>query len=237
MNETATVKVLFVCMGNICRSPTAEGVFRKLVEDAGLSERIEIDSAGTHAYHVDEPPDSRAQETALRPRHLHGGPARPPHQARRLRAIRLHPGHGPGQLPQLVRTSARRRHERRLSSFSPWTTPPTSAPARSPTPTTAVPPVSSASSTWSRPPPTDCSRTSSDSISGTDERFGHRLDHAGPIAGSRSPQGSIPQIRCAYSVTDRSLENGPIRATLQIAIRVQRSRSRQQRSTSSWAAR
>ncbi len=66
MNETATVKVLFVCMGNICRSPTAEGVFRKLVEDAGLSERIEIDSAGTHAYHVDEPPDSRAQETALR---------------------------------------------------------------------------------------------------------------------------------------------------------------------------
>jgi protein-tyrosine phosphatase len=66
MNESTTVKVLFVCMGNICRSPTAEGVFRKLVEDAGLADRIEIDSAGTHAYHVGEPPDSRAQETALR---------------------------------------------------------------------------------------------------------------------------------------------------------------------------
>jgi protein-tyrosine phosphatase len=53
-------------MGNICRSPTAHGVFRKLVEDAGLVDRIEIDSAGTHAYHEGEPPDRRAQQTALR---------------------------------------------------------------------------------------------------------------------------------------------------------------------------
>lgn len=60
------VKVLFVCLGNICRSPTAEGVFRKHVTDAGLHEHIHIDSAGTHAYHVGEPPDSRAQETAAR---------------------------------------------------------------------------------------------------------------------------------------------------------------------------
>ena len=51
-------------MGNICRSPTAHGVFRKLVEDAGLGEQIEIDSAGTHAYHVGNPPDPRAQKTA-----------------------------------------------------------------------------------------------------------------------------------------------------------------------------
>lgn len=58
------IKVLFVCMGNICRSPTAEGVFRKLVIERGLGERIEIDSAGTHAYHVGEPPDSRAQAAA-----------------------------------------------------------------------------------------------------------------------------------------------------------------------------
>lgn len=58
------VKVLFVCMGNICRSPTAEGVFRKLVNEAGLGEMIEIGSAGTHGYHVGEPPDPRAQETA-----------------------------------------------------------------------------------------------------------------------------------------------------------------------------
>lgn len=60
------VKVLFVCLGNICRSPTAEGVFRKHVNEAGLSESILIDSAGTHAYHVGEPPDRRAQETAAR---------------------------------------------------------------------------------------------------------------------------------------------------------------------------
>ena len=59
------VKVLFVCMGNICRSPTAEGVFAKLVHDAGLAALIEIDSAGTHAYHVGEPPDTRAQRSAL----------------------------------------------------------------------------------------------------------------------------------------------------------------------------
>lgn len=58
------VKVLFVCMGNICRSPTAHGVFRKLLETEQLVDRIEIDSAGTHAYHVGNPPDARAQETA-----------------------------------------------------------------------------------------------------------------------------------------------------------------------------
>jgi len=60
------VKVLFVCLGNICRSPTAEGVFRKYVIDAGLEDMILMDSAGTHAYHVGEPPDRRAQETAAR---------------------------------------------------------------------------------------------------------------------------------------------------------------------------
>ncbi|WP_019605111.1 low molecular weight protein-tyrosine-phosphatase [Teredinibacter turnerae] len=54
------VKVLFVCLGNICRSPTAEGVFRKKVLDAGLQEHIEIDSAGTSGWHIGEPPDKRA---------------------------------------------------------------------------------------------------------------------------------------------------------------------------------
>ena len=58
--------VLFVCMGNICRSPTAEGVFRHLVEEGGLSDHIEIDSAGTHAYHINEPPDRRASAAAER---------------------------------------------------------------------------------------------------------------------------------------------------------------------------
>jgi protein-tyrosine phosphatase len=60
------VRVLFVCMGNICRSPTAQGVFMKLVIDEGLAQQIESDSAGTHAYHVGEPPDRRARETAWR---------------------------------------------------------------------------------------------------------------------------------------------------------------------------
>ena len=53
-------------MGNICRSPTAEGVFRKLVADAGLEQHIDSDSAGTHAYHTGERPDRRAQAAAER---------------------------------------------------------------------------------------------------------------------------------------------------------------------------
>lgn len=60
------VKVLFVCMGNICRSPTAQGVFEALVEREGLAQHIGIDSAGTHAYHVGEPPDQRSQQAAKR---------------------------------------------------------------------------------------------------------------------------------------------------------------------------
>ena len=58
------MKVLFVCMGNICRSPTAEGVFAKMVADEGMDNLIEIDSAGTHAYHVGEAPDPRARKHA-----------------------------------------------------------------------------------------------------------------------------------------------------------------------------
>jgi protein-tyrosine phosphatase len=58
--------ILFVCMGNICRSPMAEGVFRQHVTQAGLEGRIVIDSAGTHDYHVGEPPDPRAQRAAGR---------------------------------------------------------------------------------------------------------------------------------------------------------------------------
>lgn len=59
-------RVLFVCTGNICRSPTAEGVFRKLVADAGMAERIQADSAGTHGYHIGEPPDPRALAAAAK---------------------------------------------------------------------------------------------------------------------------------------------------------------------------
>jgi protein-tyrosine phosphatase len=60
------VRVLFVCMGNICRSPTAEGVFRHLVRAEGLEDRIHVESAGTHDYHVGRPPDGRAQQAAAR---------------------------------------------------------------------------------------------------------------------------------------------------------------------------
>ncbi len=66
MNDIAKISVLFVCMGNICRSPTAEGVFRAHVREQGLEDRIEIDSAGTHSYHIGKPPDTRAQLAANR---------------------------------------------------------------------------------------------------------------------------------------------------------------------------
>jgi protein-tyrosine phosphatase len=61
-----TVRVLMVCMGNICRSPTAEGVLRAKLRAAGLESQVEVDSAGTHGYHKGEPPDARAQRHAAR---------------------------------------------------------------------------------------------------------------------------------------------------------------------------
>ncbi|MEX0374255.1 low molecular weight protein-tyrosine-phosphatase [Spiribacter pallidus] len=61
---TDQVKVLFVCMGNICRSPTAEGVFRHKLMQAGLDGYIHTDSAGTHDYHIGRPPDARSVEEA-----------------------------------------------------------------------------------------------------------------------------------------------------------------------------
>jgi len=64
MSEFPRVTVLFVCMGNICRSPTAQGVFEHLLEEARLREHIDVDSAGTHAYHIGERPDQRATQAA-----------------------------------------------------------------------------------------------------------------------------------------------------------------------------
>jgi protein-tyrosine phosphatase len=60
------VRICFVCLGNICRSPTAEGVFRKLAIDAQLENRLTIDSAGTGAWHIGELPDPRARVAASR---------------------------------------------------------------------------------------------------------------------------------------------------------------------------
>lgn len=60
------MRILFVCMGNICRSPSAEGVFRRVLADKAPHLPIEIDSAGTHDYHIGNPPDRRAIEAAHR---------------------------------------------------------------------------------------------------------------------------------------------------------------------------
>lgn len=60
------MKVLFVCLGNICRSPTAEGVLRHKLRAAGLDDRVQVDSAGTGDWHVGKAPDSRTRQAALR---------------------------------------------------------------------------------------------------------------------------------------------------------------------------
>jgi protein-tyrosine phosphatase len=60
------VRLLFVCLGNICRSPTAEGVMRHLVAEAGLEDQIELDSAGTGGWHIGSPPDARSAAAARR---------------------------------------------------------------------------------------------------------------------------------------------------------------------------
>ena len=60
------VRVLMVCTGNICRSPTAEGVLRRKLAQAGLADQVEVESAGTVEYHAGSPPDHRAQQSALR---------------------------------------------------------------------------------------------------------------------------------------------------------------------------
>ena len=66
VRATPRVRVLVVCMGNICRSPTAQGMLEKLARDSGLADRVQVDSAGTHGGHIGAPPDERAQEHARR---------------------------------------------------------------------------------------------------------------------------------------------------------------------------
>jgi len=62
--SVSRISVLFVCMGNICRSPMAEGAFRKYLAECGENLAVSVDSAGTHGYHVGHPPDQRAQKAA-----------------------------------------------------------------------------------------------------------------------------------------------------------------------------
>lgn len=66
MSAPNRYSILFVCTGNICRSVTAEAVFRKLTRDAGLDRLVRVDSAGTHGYHIGDPPDPRTQAAARR---------------------------------------------------------------------------------------------------------------------------------------------------------------------------
>lgn len=63
---TRVYRILFVCMGNICRSPAAEGVFRRMAAEAGLADRVETDSAGTGGWHAGNPPDARMTRAAAR---------------------------------------------------------------------------------------------------------------------------------------------------------------------------
>ncbi len=63
-DDGAPVRLLFVCLGNICRSPTAEGVMRHVVDEAGMQERVLLDSAGTGSWHVGSAPDARARAAA-----------------------------------------------------------------------------------------------------------------------------------------------------------------------------
>src|SRR5215210_6213664 len=70
------MRLLFVCLGNICRSPTAEGVMRHVLREQGLEDRMEIDSAGTGGWHVGAPPDERATEAAQRREIVLDGAAR-----------------------------------------------------------------------------------------------------------------------------------------------------------------
>lgn len=72
------LRILMICMGNICRSPSAEGVLRAKLQQAGLQGRVTVDSAGTHGYHTGEPPDPRAiRHAALRGYDIAGLRARP----------------------------------------------------------------------------------------------------------------------------------------------------------------
>jgi protein-tyrosine phosphatase len=77
MSESRRRGVLFVCMGNICRSPTAEGVVVRLADERGLAELVRVDSAGTIAYHEGEPPDRRMTEAAAARGHTLRGRSRP----------------------------------------------------------------------------------------------------------------------------------------------------------------
>ena len=105
------IRLLFVCMGNICRSPTAEGVMRALLREQGLEEEIEVDSAGTGDWHVGSPPDARAR-AAARSRGITLEGARAGRDAGRLRRLRPDPRRRPAQPARAARGRAARTRAR-----------------------------------------------------------------------------------------------------------------------------
>jgi protein-tyrosine phosphatase len=122
MNEKEKqVSVLFVCHGNICRSPLAEGVFRHLVQARGLAERFAIDSAGTSSYHEGDPPDSRSAAVALK-RGIHlTGKSRPigPHDLERFDYVIVMDAHNREGVEQLAARSKAQSEIRLLREFDP----------------------------------------------------------------------------------------------------------------------
>ncbi len=115
------IRVLFVCLGNICRSPMAEGVFRHLVREAGLEQRFRIDSAGTGAWHEGEPPDERATAVAAQRGVVLGGRARQvePADLRAFDYILAMDADNLGRLERMKRLSAPDAEVRLFRSFDP----------------------------------------------------------------------------------------------------------------------
>ena len=153
--------VLFVCLGNICRSPTAEGVFRAAAERAGLRQARPGDSAGLGDWHVGSPPDRRAIQAARRRGYDLTRDARTAGRGRRFRALRLDPRDGREQPARADRHEAAgiRRAPRPVARFCAGQ----SACARFPIRTMAVPKASTACSISSSREPRGCSRGSSGS--------------------------------------------------------------------------
>jgi len=115
------VSVLFVCLGNICRSPLAEGVFRALVAESGLEASFVIDSAGTSGWHDGEPPDARATAVAKRRGVELGGTSRRVggRDLRRFRHVIAMDGDNLGELRKLARRAAPDADIRLLREFDP----------------------------------------------------------------------------------------------------------------------
>ncbi len=191
--ENRPIRILFVCLGNICRSPTAEGVLRHLAAKEAPGLALEIDSAGTADYHIGAPPDPRSQRAALRRGiDISGLRARQVDRGG-FRALRSHPGDGPGEPTRAASPAAAQlahadvklfldyapglRNAGRAGSLLSATPPPSRKCSISPRPLRAAcsPPYRNVRSSQYRPPASaiDTGRVSTQAIS--------RCAHRGPL--------------------------------------------------------